>query len=71
MPWYMNPVITCKVLNRLANRHSRDPLRELNSLLDDATQLLWRKQEHFLAVNRHLRFPVRSRMDGAAVEFIP
>lgn len=59
MPWYMNPVITCKVLNRLANRHSRDPLQDLNALLDHATQLLWSKQENYLGYYRCVRYPVQ------------
>lgn len=48
MPWYMNPVITCKVLNRIASRHSHDSLQELGMLLDYTTQTLWNKQERFL-----------------------
>jgi hypothetical protein len=47
MPWYTNPVITCKVLNRIANRHSCANLHDLKTTLDYATQLLWRKQEHY------------------------
>jgi len=45
MPWYTNPVITCKVLNRIANRYSRANLQDLKKTLDYATQLLWNKQE--------------------------
>lgn len=67
MPWYMNPVITCKVLNRLANRHSRRSLGELNSLLDQATQLLWRKQEDFLGDQRPVRYAGRRGVNGATV----
>ncbi|MEI6208844.1 MAG: hypothetical protein WCP20_18860 [Desulfuromonadales bacterium] len=47
MPWYTNPVITCKVLNRIANRHERTPLQDLKSVLDRVTELIWRKQEHY------------------------
>jgi hypothetical protein len=47
MPWYTNPVITCKVLNRIANRHSRANLHDLKNTLDNATQLLWSKQEQY------------------------
>jgi hypothetical protein len=47
MPWYINPVITCKVLNRIANRYPRANLQELKTTLDNATQLLWSKQEHY------------------------
>lgn len=45
MPWYMNPIRTCKVLNRIANRHRHAPLRDLTSVLDLATEKLWHKQE--------------------------
>jgi len=65
----MNPAITCKVLNRLANRHSRDSLRELNAVLDYATQLLWRKQESFLGGHRQVRYPAQSGMNGTTIEF--
>lgn len=47
MPWYMNPLRTCKVLNRIANRHRHVPLRVLNSVLDQATEKLWHKQERY------------------------
>lgn len=45
MPWYMNPTSTRKVINRIANRHSRDSLKDLQSVLDQTTQSLWNKQE--------------------------
>ena len=47
MPWYTNPKLTCKVLNRIANRHPRTNLTELKITLDNATQLIWSKQEHY------------------------
>jgi hypothetical protein len=65
----MNPAITCKVLNRLANRHSRESLRELNALLDHATQLLWRKQESFLGGNRQVCYPAQNGMNGTTIDF--
>jgi predicted trehalose synthase len=47
MPWYMSPDITCKVLNRIANRHPVTDLQNLVRILDYATELLWHKQEQF------------------------
>jgi hypothetical protein len=47
MPWYMSPDITCKVLNRIANRHPVSDIQNLVSILDDATELLWHKQERY------------------------
>ena len=47
MPWYMYPAITCRVLNRLANRNQHAALREVHTLLDHATQKIWHKQEHY------------------------
>jgi|GEM_PF-1953092 len=47
MPWYMSPTTTCKVLNRIANRHQRAPLRDLTTLLNHATEKLWSKQERY------------------------
>lgn len=47
MPWYTNPVITCKVLNRIANRHNHTVLSDLKSVLDYSTELIWKKQEQY------------------------
>lgn len=47
MPWYNNPVIICKVLNRIATRYPNSNLQDLNTTLDNATQLLWSKQERY------------------------
>lgn len=52
MPWYMNPVETCKVLNRIANRHQRTTLQDLKAVLDQATQLIWEKQENYYQSRR-------------------
>jgi len=49
MPWYMNPSSTCKVLNRIANRHTRAELRELRQVLDHVTEKIWAKQECYHA----------------------
>ena len=49
MPWYINPAITCKVMDRIANRHARASLRELTALLDQATEKLRSKQEFYYA----------------------
>jgi hypothetical protein len=45
MPWYTNHIITCKVLNRIARRCERSSLQHLRSVLDYATESIWRKQE--------------------------
>lgn len=47
MPWYNNPVIICKVLNRIATRYPNSNLQDLNATLDNATQLLLSKQERY------------------------
>jgi hypothetical protein len=47
MPWYTNPVRICKVLNRIAIRYERTSLRELDFVLDHATELIWIKLEHY------------------------
>lgn len=47
MPWYMNPTSSRKVINRIAASHSHDSLKELQDVLDRATQGLWRKQEYY------------------------
>lgn len=47
MPWYCNPTITCKVLNRIVNRYPDATINDLNVLLGSATQLLWDKQENY------------------------
>lgn len=58
MPWYNNPVITCKVLNRIASRHERLSFESLKLVLDYATELIWRKQEQYydtIGNNREMR----------------
>lgn len=52
MPWYMNPTATCKVLNRIANRHARASLPDLQTILDRATERLWNKQEYYYTTVR-------------------
>ena len=47
MPWYTNPAITCKVLNRIASRYEGSSLQNLKYILDHATELIWRKQEQY------------------------
>jgi hypothetical protein len=47
MPWYNNPAITSRVLNRIANRHPRASTQDLNMTLDRATRLIWSKQEDY------------------------
>lgn len=51
MPWYYNPAITCRVLNKIANRYQRANLQELKTTLDYATQLIWNKQEYYYKRN--------------------
>ncbi|HEX9024588.1 MAG TPA: hypothetical protein VF799_12190 [Geobacteraceae bacterium] len=52
MPWYMNPVTTCKVLNRIASRNAQASLRELTAVLDRATEKLWSKQEEYYTAHQ-------------------
>jgi hypothetical protein len=52
MPWYTNPLVTCKVLNKIANRHDSSKLLDLKSALDHATELIWKKQEQYYESNR-------------------
>ena len=52
MPWYTNPVITCKVLNRIANRFVCSSQHNLSSVLDYATESIWRKQEKYYKTTR-------------------
>ena len=55
MPWYINPVITCKVLNRIANHNKHSSLHNLRSVLDSATESIWRKQEQYYKTTRDNR----------------
>ena len=50
MPWYTNPALTCKVLNRIATRYELSALQELNIVLDNAVALILSKQEQYHAV---------------------
>jgi hypothetical protein len=47
MPWYLNPDITCKVLNKIASRYEDSSLEDLKFVLDRATESIWRKQEQY------------------------
>jgi translation initiation factor 2B subunit (eIF-2B alpha/beta/delta family) len=47
MPWYTNPVKTCKVLNRIASRYENSSLENLKSVLDHVTESIWKKQEQY------------------------
>lgn len=55
MPWYINPISTQKVINRIANRYSSASLQDLQSVLDLATQRLWNKQEFYYKKIQHKR----------------
>ena len=52
MPWYMKPTNTCKVLHRIARRHSYLSLQELNITMDRVTQMLWNKQRTYQSINQ-------------------
>lgn len=47
MPWYTNPIITCKVLHKIADQNKGSGLQDLKSVLDNAAALIWKKQEHY------------------------
>ncbi len=55
MPWYINPISTRKVINRIASRYSCASLQDLQSVLDRATQNLWKKQECYYKKNQQSR----------------
>ncbi|MDD2736802.1 MAG: hypothetical protein PHF56_22945 [Desulfuromonadaceae bacterium] len=52
MPWYFNPVTTCKALNKIACHYETSALQDLRSALDHATELIRRKQEHYYKSNQ-------------------
>lgn len=47
MPWYINPVKTTQVLNKIANRYTCSTLQDLRSVLDNVTELVRRKQDQY------------------------
>jgi hypothetical protein len=47
MPWYNDPSLTCRVLNRIARRYQDSSLQNLKLVLDNATKSIWRKQEQY------------------------
>lgn len=51
MPWYTNPAIFCKVLNKIASRYELSALQELNNVLDNAVASILRKQEQYHSVS--------------------
>lgn len=52
MPWYTNPVVTCKALDKIASRYEHSALQDLRSVLDHATELILRKQVHYYERNQ-------------------
>lgn len=46
MPWYMYPMVTCRVLNKMANRVLDN--EGCRDLMDKLTMRLWSKQESYL-----------------------
>lgn len=46
-PWFLNPRLTCRVLNRIANRFPVYMTKELKVVLDHCMEMLWLKQEHW------------------------
>jgi hypothetical protein len=44
-PWYMNPVQTCCVLNKIASRLAYDAVAVT---MDHCTTMLWSKQEAWI-----------------------
>jgi hypothetical protein len=52
MPWYTDPVTTCKVLDRIARRYDRTTLHDLRSVLDNVVASILKKQEHYHEVAR-------------------
>jgi hypothetical protein len=47
MPWYTDPVATCKVLDKIAKRYDNTTLHDLKSVLDDVVSSILRKQMHY------------------------
>jgi hypothetical protein len=47
MPWYTNPIVTCKVLGRIANRYEYTTLQDLKYVLDNAVDLIQKKLERY------------------------
>jgi hypothetical protein len=47
MPWYTNPVTTCKVLDKIAKRYERTTLHDLKFCLDNTVALILKKQENY------------------------
>lgn len=47
MPWYTDPVTTCKVLDKIATHYERTSLRDLKSVLDNVVASILKKQEHY------------------------
>lgn len=51
VPWYTNPVLICKVLNRIAVRNERSALQDLKFILDESAALILKKQDDFYSVS--------------------
>jgi len=47
MPWYTNPVTTCKVLDKIAKRYEHSALHDLKFCLDSTVALILKKQDQY------------------------
>ena len=61
MPWYTNHIITCKVLNRIARRYEPSALQNLRTVLDSATESIWRKQDLYYKTSNTADLQCRGR----------
>ncbi len=47
MPWYTNPAMICKVLDKIAKRYGQTNLYDFKPVLDNAIASIFKKQEHY------------------------
>lgn len=53
MPWYKNPLTTCKVLDKIARRYENSSLQQLRNVIDSVTELIWEKQVNYTRATWH------------------
>jgi hypothetical protein len=59
MPWYTNPIVTCKVLGKIANRYEYTTLQDLKFVLDSVVDLIQKKQERYHEIRQKPREEVK------------
>lgn len=65
MPWYTDPNLTCRVLERIISRYPDCSMGDLRSGIEKIIEQIWQKRESFYAAGNcnHTTLRNHSRVD--------